>query len=230
MIIAGGIIGGYSAKGVRASGDYLTRSGVAGLSDSKTGLLSFWMRRSSSTGLFIAYDGRFRIYGSSPYIEVIGMNSSGNLCLSLESTISSAPDVWYHALAAWDTSNASKCKMYVNGVDRTHLDTISNSNIDYGNYGQFQICGAGSSASYTGDLAEFYFTTAWADITDSSLRDRFSKNGRPVSLGPNGSKPTGTAPLIYLQGPASNWGVNAGTGGDFSVSGSFSDASTKPKY
>ena len=56
----------------------------------------------------------------------------------------------------------------------------------------------------------------------------FSRNGRPVSLGSDGSKPTGTAPPIYLKGPASTWGVNSGTGGNFTVVGSFSDAATKP--
>lgn len=228
-MIAGGIIGGFSAKGVTFSGDYLSRSSIAGLADSKTGLISTWIKGSAGSLQFLVYDGRFRVYVFSPKFQIVGMNSSGTIILNLSTSVAINDGSWHHILAAWDTSTSTKTKIYLDGSDVTSISALSNSNVDYGN-SAFEIGSVNSSPDFSGELAEFYFTTQWADLTDAAVRAKFAKNGKPVSLGSDGSKPTGTAPLIYLQGPASNWGVNAGTGGNFSVSGSFSDAATKPSY
>lgn len=230
MIIASGIIGGYSARGVTFSGDYLKISGSAGLSDSKTGLFSIWTKSTSSSLMFAVYDGRFRVYVDTD-LSIVGMNSSGSTILNISAATSTLNnDNWHHTLAAWDTSASAKTKVYLDGVDATSISALLDSAVDYGNYGEFRIGAATSSASYSGDMAEFYLTNEWTDITDAAVRAKFSRNGRPVSLGSDGSKPTGTAPPIYLKGPASTWGVNSGTGGNFTVVGSFSDAATKPSY
>jgi len=51
---------------------------------------------------------------------------------------------------------------------------------------------------------------------------------RPADLGSNGSTPTGTQPLIYFNGDAASAGTNAGSGGNFTINGSPTDAETNP--
>src|SRR6185295_18112501 len=43
----------------------------------------------------------------------------------------------------------------------------------------------------------------------------------PVSLGSNGSTPTGSAPLVFMSGDISAWFTNKGTGGGFTLSGTL---------
>lgn len=237
MIFPGGIIGGaYGAKGVvfNGSSNYVDTA-VTGLSNGKIGLLSFWFRidtAPSSGADFFVGNGRFRVnITSTPGdVYIVGIRTTGTTCLSMHSDSSKDDGEWHHFLSAWNLSASSLCKIYVDGVDETTILTRTNNNIDYTNtdltIGRFH-----SGGSYVdGDMAEFYFTTEWLDITSSTVREKFAKNGRPVSLGSNGSKPTGTAPLVYLKGPASNWGTNSGSGGDFTTHGTFTDAATKPSY
>lgn len=238
MIIASGIIGGYSAHAVTFDGtnDYLVRSGGPdGLADGKLGLLSFWFKGGAiSAPSSLMQAGRYgrvsMVFSNvNGHLYIFGRRSTGALAVSMNSTISVLDDSWHHCLAAWDVSSNDNCKLYIDDVDRTDLATRSDNNIDYAT-GDMQIGAANGSDKIDMDLAEFYFTTEWIDITASANRQKFAKSGRPVSLGSDGSKPTGTAPLVYLRGPASNWGTNSGTGGDFSVVGAFTDAATKPSY
>lgn len=241
MIIASGIIGGSSTPAVTFDGsnDYLSKaSSLTGIADGQLGLLSFWIKAAApGSSQYLAYfgsAGRLRVFisASTGYISVAGFRSTGASCLNMDSTTTPAANGnWRHVLAAWDLSADASCKVYIDGSDVTTLNTRTANNIDYATAGPVTIGADNTGAFKLGaDVAELYFTTEWLDITSSTNRQKFAKNGRPVALGSDGSKPTGTAPLIYLRGPASNWGTNSGTGGDFSVVGAFTDAATKPSY
>lgn len=237
MIFPGAVIGGYSAKGVTFDGtnDYLSLgSEPTGLSNTKIGLLSFWVKGASSgiTSL-VLYGGsiRFQVRFVGNPLGIVGADASGSINLSLQSTVDVLDGSWHHCLAAWDTETAENNKIYIDGVDRTNIVSRANSNIDY-TFGSF-YSGASSSGGnkLNADVADLWWAhNQWLDITSSANREKFAKNGRPVNLGSDGSTPTGTAPIIYFKGPASNWGTNAGTGGNFTVNGAFTDASTKPSY
>lgn len=241
MIFPGGVIGGgYGAKGVTFDGssDYLLLSGgLSGVSDGRVGITSFWINSSyTSANQYIFQCGNFQRFRiildlTTGNLRIVGQNTSGTIILTLGSSSGVCDGSWHHILAAWDTDTGANNLVYVDGADDTSLTTRSAANIDYAN----DDCGLGRRIATDNfylhsDLAEFYFTTEWLDITSSTVREKFAKNGRPVYLGSDGSKPTGTAPLVYLKGPASNWGTNSGSGGDFTTHGTFTDAATKPSY
>jgi len=237
IVFPGAVIGGYSAKAVSADGDdYLQRSSaIAGISDVTTGLLSFWVKSTFSDALRVMDDDSSHFVVNvalDNILSIVANRSNGDLCLSMRTTSGLSTSGWSHVLAAWDLSADALCKIYINGSDDTSISIRDNQAIDYTTTGWTigALNGAEDLLNLVGDMAELYFTTEWLDITDSSVRQTFAKNGRPVNLGSDGSRPTGTAPLIYLKGPASTWGTNAGSGGDFTVHGTFTDASTKPSY
>lgn len=83
----------------------------------------------------------------------------------------------------------------------------------------------------TAEIAEFWFSTAsQIDFSDANNRAKFARNGRPAYLGTDGSKPTGSQPLIYMKGAASAWATNYGSGGNFTVNGALANAATPPSY
>lgn len=88
----------------------------------------------------------------------------------------------------------------------------------------------GTDQPFHGDIAEFWCAPgAWLDISDEANRRKFiDEDGAPVDLGSAGQLPTGTAPLLYIHGPAVEFGENKGTGGDMAQVGTFTDSSTNP--
>lgn len=239
MILASAIIGGYGAPAVTFDGsnDYLVRSGgPTGLADGQLGLLSLWLKVASAPGAvwWVIYGGqnaRFQVrILPTGELQVFGQRSTGATCLDLQTATSVCDGAWHHVLAAWDLSADANCLIYLDGADDTSLTTRTANDIDYA-AGDMNI-GKPNTATplLAADMAELYFTTEWLDLTSATNREKFAKSGRPVFLGADGSKPTTTAPLVYLKGPASNWGTNAGSGGNFTVTGTFTDASTKPSY
>jgi hypothetical protein len=52
--------------------------------------------------------------------------------------------------------------------------------------------------------------------------------GAPVSLGADGSTPTGTAPIIFLSGATSSWETNKGSGGGFTENGGLTQSPDDP--
>jgi hypothetical protein len=67
------------------------------------------------------------------------------------------------------------------------------------------------------------------DLSVEANRRKFiSAAGKPVSLGANGSTPTGSQPIIYLANPTATWQDNLGAGGNFTENGALADAATNP--
>lgn len=140
----------------------------------------------------------------------------------------------------WDTNQSAGNKvfnLYVDGVSMavTKTDASSAFTYQYGNGSLAWRIGeyAASSEPYSGTLSEFYLATtgsATLDITVQANREKFILNGAPVSLGADGSTPTGVAPAIYLPNRAALVGTNAGSGGNFTVNGAPKDANSTPVY
>lgn len=245
MIIASAIIGGlYSPSGVRYDGsDLLTKAtDLSGIADGKQGTVSFWVKTDAAQDGVLAIlmqigasaaDQRFRINKTTgEALSIIGAQSGGGGAVTLNSSTTPFADhAWHHVLASWDTSSAAACLMYIDDSDVTNLASRTDAAIDY-TRGEVSIGGNyDGSFKLTGDLAEFWFDDSSIDISSAINRRKFTTSaGLPERLGTDGSKPTGTAPILYLKGPAANWGTNSGTGGNFSVVGTFTDAATKPSY
>lgn len=68
-----------------------------------------------------------------------------------------------------------------------------------------------------GEYAEFYLNTkSKIDPRDPAVLRKFIRAGKPVSLGPAGARPTGTAADIFLSG--AGYLANSGTAGNFVLS------------
>lgn len=74
---------------------------------------------------------------------------------------------------------------------------------------------------------------ALGNITVKANRRKFiSANGKPVFLGTDGSKPTGTPPIVFLSQQRNDtpntFNINRGTGGDFTITGTLTESTTSP--
>lgn len=237
MILASGIIGGINIKAVSGNDDasLSKASDLTSIADGTTGTVSFWVK-SSFSGAFRLIDttlGRFRVtVNTGGAITIIGLRPTGSICLNLQSSSSISTSNWTHVLASWDLSADATCNLYTNGANNTSLVTRTNANIDYtqGDWYVGRFNTPATTGRLVGELAEVVFDDSYLDITSSAVRETFAKNGKPVRLGDDGSIPFGFAPKLYLHGPGSTFATNYGSGGDFTASGTFGDALTRPSY
>ena len=175
--------------------------------------------------------GRFQVAASnisSAYI--IRVRDTG---LDIRTTTGiSDTTTWHHILCAWDRGNGV-AHMYLDGNDDLDLVSFTNANTDYTRFGH----AVGSLESVNNLLLKADFADFWLaqkqflDISLQGNRERFRDAlGKPVDLGSDGSKPTGTAPIIFFKGDATVWnaGTNAGTAQDFTMVNSVTDSSSSP--
>lgn len=225
--------------------DYLSRGAdLTGASDSKSGIISAWLRFDAGVAQQFVLDNaataatRFFFYRTSlNRFAVSGRNSAGTVILSLSSnTAYTNGATWLHVLVSWDLATAAG-HLYVNDVEDAFVTkTLTDDTLEY-TTGAFHV-GASPNASagdeMDGCMAEVYFAPGqYLDFSSTTNRRKFiSASGKPVHLGTDGSLPTGTAPLLYLHlddGEAvANFATNRGTGGDFTITGTLDTASTSP--
>ena len=78
------------------------------------------------------------------------------------------------------------------------------------------------------------FSDLWIEYTHLDLdvvgnrRKFISGDKKPVFLGTDGSKPTGSAPPVYFSGDATDFSTNKGDGGAFTLTGTLTNSSTSP--
>lgn len=219
--------------------NYLDRGAqLTGITDATVGSISLWFRIDdlSVTGNIISIQdasggtsGFGVILGSTGLFTFIGKNSAGTTILNMATTvIKTVGTKWYNVLASWDLSAAST-NIYVNSVSDKSVTTATNDTIDYTKSDCSIMTATGFGTKVKGSLAELWFTNTYIDFSNATNRQKFiDTNGFPVSLGSDGSTPTGTAPIIYLKSSASSVGTNSGTGGNFTATGTFAIASSSP--
>ena len=108
-------------------------------------------------------------------------------------------------------------------------DPLLNDNIDFTD----TDWGVGSTtlgaSKLNACLSEFWVSNEYIDLSVEANRRKFiDSSGKPVDLGSDGSTPTGTAPLIYLPNPSGTFENNAGTGGNFTVTGALTACADSP--
>ncbi len=220
--------GAAGEKGTDLDGtnDYYTRGAtLTGAADSDTGIFSCFIRLDGGDGsqMYILEDANNRIIierdASNSFTFTAKTSGDATLLLMSSTTAYVASASVIHVLAAWDLAN-NIGKLYINSADDlAGGGTFDSGTIDYTST-DWRI-GAKNDASldFNGQLSEFYFAPGqFLDITDSANRLLFiDSNGFPVSLGADGSAPTGLQPLIYL--PNGDATSNQGSGGDFAATG-----------
>lgn len=225
-------VGTYQANAIEFNNaPFLFRNtALTGIANAKTGTISAWVRIDVDTGnnesiLGLNTGGFFpiSIYWKSNNFSIIGKNSSGTIILNISTSAGYSPGTkWLNVLASWNLATGAT-NLYVNNVSDKTVTTATNDTINYAsdinpNVG-FNLDGA---------LSEIWFDTSFIDFSVAGNRALFISGGVPISLGSTGQTPTGSSPLLYLKNPASTFYTNSGTGGNFSVSGGLSIASTSP--
>ncbi len=181
-------------------------------------LMSFFVTASLRYYISVLADGR---------INVQAYSSGGTLKVSTFTVNPLTASVWTHVYIALSRTTPLT-NFYFNGTltavtNATWVGNDGNPN-DYDNpvSGRYTV-----GADYTGlnkinsDRCELW----WDDtMFDDPTKFRDSGTGKPISLGSDGSTPTGSAPVFYFRGQQDGWAVNYGTGGtNFWVKGAFAD-------
>jgi hypothetical protein len=244
MILPGGIIGGApQVKAVSFDGtnDHLASSSITGIADGPEGALAFWIKitgnlTSTNTimdlGNFVTVLRIRDNSGSIPdrqKLNITCRNSGASTRVAYTSGTQLTVSNWIHVLCSWNTTTGASDYYFNDVADSPVTDTITAGDIDYTQANNRIGLTTSGAARLAADMAEFWFNTAYIDLSVEANRRKFIKaSGKPEYLGKNGERPTGSSPLIYLKGPASNWGTNSGTGGNFTVTGTFTDTTPPP--
>lgn len=220
------------------SNDYMTRATtMTGLADGNKVTFSGWVRFDGGNGTYqkllefatAARNVRFGVQRTDAnLIHIYGYNTTPTVVLSVFSTTTvTTSDGWTHIYICIDLSDTAKRKIYINGIS----DTLTVSTYDTS--GTIDLEGAsyyhrvGASTSNDGGAAPYKLNGALADywFDDSYLDDPtlFYNSGSPVPLGGDGSIPTGASPVIFFQLGGNSFGVNYGTAGTFTVTGSLTE-------
>lgn len=216
------------------STDNLTKSAIlTGLSDSKATTFSFWVRFDGGDGIGVQL--WMEVFSSTSWvsidrttankIHILARNGSSVVILDATSnqtvTIASG---WTHINICIDLANVSNRHFYFNGLDDVGVTwtTYTNETMDFqhGINSDFSVGGTTSGGSrLNGALTEF-----WWDDTYLNDPSKFIAGGCPISLGPNGNLPTGSAPVLYLSlnGSGNSWAIDSsGNGNSFTVVGAL---------
>lgn len=215
----------YATKFNSGTDIYRSFPGLVGVSDStKTGVMSgFFKIPVGSAGTFNKFlqdnaaDNAGIFWPTGNGFRLQWTDSGAAVCIKLYSTgVSFADGNWHHVILAWDTSDATKCKVYVDDVDATDtvtlLASIVNTNIQYTDNAYY--FGYGNTGF---SVCEFYLAcSSWLDITNTATRRKFVT----AALKPAGDLLTTSGvptPTIYFNQPYTSFLTNPGTGGNFSL-------------
>lgn len=230
---------GYFAQGVTFDGtnDYMARGAdLTSNADSKSGLLSCWIRWNGGDGsqqrIYYTQGGAGRITKLSTNKVRLAFPDSGltDRIVLETNTAYTAGATWRHYLYAWDVATTvGQC--YVNDAsDLAAGSTNANNTLDYTRTNHFIGADDSGAEKINADIAEFaMWFGATLDISNSTNRRLFiSAAGKPVDLGTTGTNPGIGQPNILFRGPASAFNTNSGNGGNFTVTGTLTDAATSP--
>lgn len=211
---------------------YLARtSALTGVSDGKTCSASFFLNLDTTSASFYALEGgggRVELYTASGKIRVYLRNSSGTILVGGEAaTLVATSGTTYHYAISIDTSDALKRFVYMDGqlVTMTwdyYVDGVIDFTNTYWGIGAYYEPPATSFGN--GKLSEFYFTTDYIDFSLEANRLKFRDAfGNCVDLTPQIAAGTLPNPAIYMRFDPANQGLNSGTGGNFTKSGTITD-------
>jgi len=221
----------YAANATTMAGDgqaYMSKISFA--SDGNKGIFSFWLKPTASGTLeraIYSTSGNIRMARESDNkVHIILTDFIGTTLIDANSDDTITADGnWHHVIASWDRATDNNITFYVDGSDGTTITTFLSTSEDSDpiNYGIFQwfIGGLGGTDDWNGCMSEVYINTVEdIDLSVQSNREKWrSSGGLPVSLGSDGSLPTGSAPRGYFKSIFSSFTVNSGTGGDFTKEG-----------
>lgn len=177
-------------------------------------------------------------------LQVENNDSGESITIASANNTATVADGWQHIAITWDTSSSSG-KIYINGVDVTSTSTVS---ADYtvfwavdgdavGYAGHFvelddTNAGEGQPSSYDivgakgqGEISQIYINIdETLDLDDPTQMAKFYNGGCPVNMGSDGSTPTGSQPVEFLnESSIETWPSNLGYGSGLTLTGSLEE-------
>jgi hypothetical protein len=250
-------LGGYVTAAVDFDGsnDGVTHAGdLTGVAESKVGTFSGWIRLDGGDGSvqviltnatnggsgsahieFPAGIAISRWSNNKIYVRTGDPSALGTVFVDTVNTYT-ASATWLHILASWDADQAdAKQSLLINGVSdkvvtlRQSITTAYQRGNDWG-VGCWPEGSNGLKANMC--MADIWFDDSYIDFTVQSNVEKFIIGGRPVFLGDDGSRPTGSQPALFFRrapgAAASTFGTNLGGGGSFSITGTLDECSSNP--
>lgn len=232
---------GFSVDGVTFDGsnDVVSRGGaLTGAADGRVFAVSFWIKTTDGATFKDIFTGSSpvctEIYIDADTLAFYVSDGTNTFEFSLPTTINDG--AWHHVAVSADVNFSAGNKVAKAAIDGASVtptilsDTAAAFDIPFSIAGDWAV----GATDLAADIAEFWYSsTDYIDFSVAGNIQEFrSVAGKPVNLGADGSIPTGTPPIIYLRiddgESADNFAANAGSGGDFTVTGALTTASTSP--
>lgn len=203
--------------------------------DSKTFSGSFYITPDStgtSLPLFSLHDNpgvKLWLDKSGDFLQFRAKNAAGTTILDVNNTSGNfIAGTAYQVLFCFDLSDAGKRFIYISGVSTTlNAATYTNDAVGF-SLVELACIGVDDyttpSTYFDGRISEFYFTTDYIDFSLEAnrllFRDAFGNPTDLPSLIESGAVPN---PAVYMRFDPANQGLNSGTGGNFTKSGTITD-------
>lgn len=221
--------------------DWLGPEDTTGESDSKSILISGWVKPNGKQGTPLLTDitgTRFQIQfrdggtATTNDLEIKASNSTPSLILSQRTDNLLVADQWNHFLFNFDLATAT-AQGYINDTAVTFDGggTLTNDTIDFTHATGLALCAnIAGGLKYNGAVQELWIGFGQnIDISVEANRRKFiDAGGDPVTLGVSGEIPTGTQPTVYLRKEFSTFQDNLGSLGGFTENGTLTDEGTLP--
>lgn len=218
---------------------YTNSVALTGLSNSKVGLFSTWVKFAVGGDLTqqvfaanAASGGRFIIKRrNTDDLQILAQNAANAGIIesySAAGTLIDSTRGWLHIAISYDLA-AARLQIYLNGSANTpQTFTLTNDTVAYtnGNLAFFNSSGAGSDVIFA-DIYDYYWNPA-SGLDLSTNITKFISGGCPVSLGTDGSTPTGSQPILFFSGASATWTTNKGSGGAVTFNAAPAVAGTTP--
>ena len=208
-------------------------SQLQGLVDGDDFTLSFWMKIEGGSGTRYDFYGSLadasnhRI-GTDDIIQIRYINTlaADGVIIRSSNTYTSANTAgWIHVIVACDTSD---CYMFINNTEDGSDTVHAAATLDFTRTTD-TIGKTPGGIFFDGCLAEYWFDTTFINVSIASERAKFiTTDKEPVSLGADGSTPTGSPPIMYFNNAGASFEDNKGSGGEFDRSGTIGSCSNAP--
>jgi len=207
--------------------DWMTRgSEFTGGADSKKFTLSLWLKvlggDNNTRRILCTTITKFYFQLSSVNtLMVVGINTSSIIILNI-ATIGTlmAGTGWHHVMICVDLGTAGARHIYVDGIEDVAQITFTNDNIDFTDTNWAVGANVAGALKFNGELCEIYINLA-EYLNDPT---KFASGGKPISLGPTASLPTGNPPTAYYRDPYASFGTDrSGNGNNMTVTGALTE-------
>ena len=227
----------FIANAVHYNGstDYLTLStALTGAVAGPQATINVWVKQATNgTIIFTLNNSEYvalQTTSISNTYNASGRKSGPTVVYQVTSSTATVPPAttWHNVIASWDVNTASGA-MILDGIDVTGISGFGTGNMLWTATNAAVAGLSTGSGLYSGDMAELFVDQRYLDLSiPGNVAKFFDSSGKPAYLGVNGELVFGTPPLIYLSNPAGTINVNQGSGGDFTIHGTPTTATTSP--